>query len=64
MKTVLRLVLILLLLGVAAFCAFGFLASFEPHDGNWLPWQLLYAAFALAALFGIARTTRTLLVSK
>ena len=37
-------------LGLASFCAFGFLASFEPSDSpNW-PWQLAYAVIGIAFL--------------
>jgi uncharacterized membrane protein HdeD (DUF308 family) len=36
--------------GFAAFCAFGFLASFEPSDSpNW-PWQLAYGILGMGSL--------------
>ena len=43
-----RVVLALGLLALAAFCAFGFLATYEPMDGGALGWRIGYGA-ALAA---------------
>ncbi|MEZ7968674.1 MAG: hypothetical protein QMC23_03265 [Rubritalea sp.] len=37
-------------LGFAAFCAFGFLASFEPMDSPSWPWQLTYGILEVASL--------------
>ena len=45
-----RLTAAVLALGFAAFCGFGFLASFEPSDSPNLPWQLGYAALGLGSL--------------
>ncbi len=39
-----RIVLAMLLFCVAAFCVFGFLASFEP--GNGVQWKVGYGALA------------------
>ena len=40
----------ILALGFAAFCAFGFLASFELSDSASWPWQLSYAVLGVASL--------------
>lgn len=40
------------LLGFSLFCAFGFLASFEPSATSNLPWKLGYAALGLFCLGG------------
>ena len=61
MEIVARILSSLLLLGIAAFCGLGFLASFEPHEGNRLAWPMVYGFFGFAALFGIARNTQRLL---
>ena len=37
-------------LGLAVFCGFGFLASFEPSDSPAWPWQLTYAVLGLASV--------------
>ena len=37
-------------LGFAAFCGFGFLASFEPSESPAWPWQLAYTALGLASV--------------
>ena len=41
----------LLLLAVAAFCVFGFLATFEPTD-NTLAFRIGYAVIGLGCLVG------------
>jgi peptidoglycan/LPS O-acetylase OafA/YrhL len=45
-----RIVLAMLLLCVAAFCVFGFLASFEP--GNGVQWKVGYGALACGGWVG------------
>jgi hypothetical protein len=42
----------LALLAVAAFCGFGFLASFEPP--NWIGYQIGYASVGCGCIVGIA----------
>ena len=37
-------------LGLAAFCGFGFLASFELAASQGLPWQLAYSVIGLGSL--------------
>jgi hypothetical protein len=45
-----------LLLAVAAFCLFGFLASFEPTDrsGQFLPFRVGYALVGVSCIGGMA----------
>ena len=52
----LRLCLALVLLPVAAFAAFGFLATFEPNPWwvTW-PWRVAYAALAVTSLAGVVK---------
>jgi hypothetical protein len=45
-----RILAALVLLAIALFCAFGFLASFEP--GNGLIWKVGYGALGCGFLFG------------
>jgi len=45
-----RLLASLALLAVAGFCAFGFMASFEP--GCWWGWKAVYAGLGAACLAG------------
>ena len=48
-------ILILVLLGLAAFCAFGFVATFEPIERDvQLAWRTAYGVVGLAALAGMA----------
>ena len=42
----------LLLLAIAAFCAFGFMASFEPTDNAWA-FRIGYAVVGIACLVGV-----------
>ncbi len=44
------------LLGIALFCVFGFLASFEPGTG--LPWQVGYGALSGGCLIGAVALLR------
>jgi hypothetical protein len=37
-------------LGASAFCAFGFLASYELSASEALPWQIMYAILAVSSL--------------
>lgn len=49
-----RVLAIALLVGVAGFCVFGFMATFEPGLGSGrLAWQALYAAAGCASLAAI-----------
>ena len=54
MKIVLAFFGSLLLLAVAAFCLFGFLATFEPTDrpGQFLAFRVGYAVVDIACLAG------------
>ena len=53
-----RIILALALLGVTAFCAFGFLASFEP--GNGWQWKAGYGALVCGSRVGaVALLCRT-----
>jgi hypothetical protein len=45
------------LLAIAAFCSFGFLATFEPVDGA-LGWRVGYGAAIIACLYGMLRLLR------
>lgn len=48
-----RFVASILALGCAAFCVFGFLASFEPSDvPNW-PWQVAYGIVGVSSLVSV-----------
>ena len=59
MKTVARILAVLALLGITAFCLFGFMATDEyPEAAKRLPWQIGYAAMGLACLVGIAAILR------
>jgi uncharacterized membrane protein HdeD (DUF308 family) len=49
--TIARVILSILAIAFAAFCAFGFLASFEPSDSPSWPWQLAYATLGICSLF-------------
>ena len=55
MKTILTVVASLLLLAVAAFCLFGFLATFEPTDrpGQFLAFRIGYGVVGVGCLGGI-----------
>ena len=45
-----RIAAILFALGFAAFCGFGFLASFELSSSQRWPWQLAYALLGIGSL--------------
>jgi hypothetical protein len=46
----------LALLGIALFCVFGFLASFEP--GNGILWKIVYGALGCGSLLGAVALLR------
>ena len=50
MSNVARIILAVLLLAVATFCLFGFIATFEPSDRNLLVWRIGYGTIALGSL--------------
>lgn len=50
MNRIIRIVIALVLLAVAAFCAFGFLATFEPPSH--IPLRVAYGCIGLACLAG------------
>jgi hypothetical protein len=56
MKTILRIVGSLALLAIALFCAFGFIASFEP--GNGWPWKVVYGVLFFGCLVGVVALLR------
>lgn len=60
MKSILRLLLTGLLVGVLLFCVFGFMATFEamPTVTRWT-WRAIYAVAGLSTLAGIAITWRS-----
>lgn len=55
MKILLALTGSLLLLAVAAFCVFGFLATFEPtnNPGQFLAFRIGYALVGLGCIAGV-----------
>jgi hypothetical protein len=54
MVIVARILIIIVLLPILAFCVFGFLATFEP--GSDLRWRIGYAIGGFICLAGIAWT--------
>jgi hypothetical protein len=51
MNIVVRIAALMLLLTVAGFCIFGFLATFEPVDrSTQVLWRIIYGAVILACL--------------
>lgn len=58
MPLVARILIILVLLPILAFCALGFLATFEPPEPgtSFFTWRIGYALAALLCLTGIAWT--------
>lgn len=56
---VMRFLIALILLCVAAFSGFGFLATYEPmDDGSHLTWRVGYGVAIVASLFGVVRALR------
>jgi len=53
-----KIIIGLFLLSVAAFCVFGFLATYEPVDGA-LTWRIGYGIAIAASLFGVLRLLRS-----
>lgn len=55
MKIIVAIVGSLLLLAVAAFCLFGFLATFEPtnNPGQFMAFRIGYTVVGLGCIFGI-----------
>ena len=51
MRVLIRVAVAFLLLGVTAFCIFGFLATYEPP--GFPVWRLIYGAAGLMALTGV-----------
>ncbi|MGQ0552833.1 MAG: hypothetical protein ACT4PU_06390 [Planctomycetota bacterium] len=50
-----RILLALLLLAVAAFCGFGFMATYEPTDGSgFMAWRIGYGVVGVLCLGGAA----------
>ena len=61
MRLVLRLALTLILVAIAAFCCFGFLASFESPDFlvfRWLYGAVVVACVAAMVAVWVVKTTR------
>jgi hypothetical protein len=56
MKSLSKLLTVLVLLAVAGFSAFGFLATYEPLPPatQWM-WRAVYAGLGLARVLGIAQ---------
>jgi hypothetical protein len=51
MNATARIAVAIFLLAIAAFCGFGFLATFEPLDrGTQLFWRIVYGLVGLACL--------------
>ena len=63
MQSVSKLVVSLFLLAFAAFCGFGFLASFEYTGMRMLPWAISYGILGIASLGGALRLCMTRLAS-
>ena len=55
MKLLLAIVGSLLLLAVASFCVFGFLATFEPTDNTWqfMAFRVGYSVVGLSCIAGV-----------
>lgn len=52
-----RILLVLVLLGVAAFSVFGFLATYEPLErSTQLTWRIVYGTTLAASVAGVAWT--------
>jgi len=60
MKIAIKLLLSLLFAGIAVFCVFGFLCTYEPMPWFWqMLWRVIYAVVCVAALFFSFRIWRT-----
>ena len=52
-----RPIFLLMLLGLAAFCAFGFAATFEPIEGSQpILWRVAYGVIGMTSFAYVART--------
>jgi len=49
-------IMILILLAVAVFCLFGFMATFEPGANSAMLFRIVYAVVGLGCLFRAGRT--------
>ena len=60
MKSILRLLMTGLLVGVLIFCVFGFMATYEPMRTvtRWT-WRAIYSLAGLSTLAGMAFTWRS-----
>ncbi len=54
-----RIVLAVLLIGIAGYCVFGFLATLEPMHDSVLAWRIGYGAVGIASLVGAVWVIRT-----
>ncbi len=52
MPLMVRVMLTVLLLGIAGYCVFGFLATLEPLNDSELAWRIGYGAVGIASLAG------------
>lgn len=60
MPTLLRIVAAVVMLAIAGFCVFGFLASYEyAEPAKRLPWQIGYGVLGLACLRGVWAVSKT-----
>ena len=53
MKLLIAIVGSLLLLAVAAFCIFGFLATFEDNTAQFIAFRIGYSVVGLGCIFGV-----------
>lgn len=53
-----RIISAMALLGITAFCIFGFMASFEPSETSRLPWQIGYGVAGVACIGGAVMLLR------
>lgn len=51
-----RIIIALVLLGVAGFCVFGFAATFEPMGWQRFVWRTVYAVVGTVCLLVVIRT--------
>ena len=58
MRTLARILILLFLAGLFAFCIFGFLASGEVEGEARLKWRMGYSLVGLAVLAGIVVTAK------
>jgi hypothetical protein len=59
MQTLVRIIAALALLGVAGFCVFGFMGTYEYSEvAKRLPWQVGYGVLGLTCLGGSAALFR------